>query len=674
MKLFTNLLLAGASLALAHAASAQTLLDNFENTRRLSYPNTSGALVQTAPNPGTNAVNGSATCASYTRNGGVQYDYLVMTPNAAPARFASVADYAARTKRISLKFRSPAVGVPVQLVLQNSVKANTNMYPNGKFAGNFDAVTTVANAWETLTFTFTAGAPGDFDATVAATDVDQMTVLIAPNTNGAATYYFDDVTGPDPATGGGGGGGGGGSGATTPVNSILLDDFQATRLLTYPNNSGALTQNQANPAANATNTSPTCARYVRAAGNQYDYLVMVPSTAPNRFGNVSNFSAGTQRISFKFYSPAAGVPVQLVLQNGVKANTNSYPNGKYAGDFSATTTVANAWEMLTFTFTAGTGGNFDPTVTAEDVDQMTMLIAPNTTGGATYYFDDVTGPGYRTGGGAGVPLAVAQLWDNHEGTRAVKYIGYKTSGSYNRDTLNNAPGPANPSAHVMRYKRLLTQYDALVLQPVGAPLADVSPFRANTLHMTMKVFSPRPGILFQITLQDSTIATGGNYPAGRNSEYQATTTATNAWETLTYNFTNAPSTTPSVGLNEIVLLIAPNTTAPVRTFIDDWYGPSLTNFVSATRTVQTATAAFAPPFPNPTRDLAHLPYTLAKPATVSLTVYDAMGRRVADVLTNEARPAGSFAAEVNTAKLAPGLYTCRLVVDGVALTRALSVQ
>ena len=126
MKLFTKLFLAGAAALLAQQASGQILLDNFENTRRLSYPNNSGALVQTAANPGTNAVNGSPTCASYVRSGPTQYDYLVMTPSAAPARFASVADYAARTKRISLKFRSPAAGVPVQLVLQNSTKANTD--------------------------------------------------------------------------------------------------------------------------------------------------------------------------------------------------------------------------------------------------------------------------------------------------------------------------------------------------------------------------------------------------------------------------------------------------------------------------------------------------------------------------------------------------------------------
>jgi GH24 family phage-related lysozyme (muramidase) len=663
MNIFTKLVLACASTFLVQQASAQSLLDNFENTRLLTYPAAGGVFTAGVANPGTNAVNPSPTCASFARNAAIQYDYLVIKTTSGN-NFVSVADYAAGTKRISLKFRSPAAGVAVQLVLQNGAKVASG-YPNGNFGGAFNATTTVANAWEVLTFTYTAGAGGAFDPTVSATDVDQMTLLIAPNTTNGSTFYLDDITGPEVSTTGSGG-------TTPPVNSRLLDNFEGTRLLTYPAAGGVFTAGVANPGSNAVNPSPTCASFARNAAIQYDYLVFKLNTTPSRFGNVSNFATGNQQVSIKFRSPAAGVAVQLVMQNGAKV-ASGYPNGNFGGAFNATTTVANAWEVLTFTYTAGAGGTFDPTVSASDVDQMTLLIAPNTSNGGTFYLDDITGPAGVAAAPPGVQ-AVNQLWDNHEGVRVIKYITYKTSGSYRRDTLNNAPSAANPSANVMRYKRLLTQYDALVVHPMGAPLADVSPYRSNTLHMTMKVFSPRPGILFQITLQDSTVANGSNYPAGRNSEYTATTTATNAWETLTFNFINSPSATPSTGLNEIVLLIAPNTTTPIRTFLDDWNGPSLTNFVSATRTEKTEAAAFAPIYPNPTHDVAHLPFNLAKAATVSLAVYDAMGRRVANVLPSQARAAGQFTVEVNTAKLAPGLYTCRLLVDGVALARQLVVQ
>ena len=137
---------------------------------------------------------------------------------------------------------------------------------------------------------------------------------------------------------------------------------------------------------------------------------------------------------------------------------------------------------------------------------------------------------------------------------------------------------------------------------------------------------------------------------------------------------NTPSATLNTNVNEIVLLIAPNTTIRKKVYLDDWTGPSLVGFVSATRTVKTATAAFAPAYPNPTSGLTQLPVTLQKAAVVSLAVFDNLGRRVAQVLDQQARPAGAFTAELNAAPLAPGLYTCRLTVDGVVLTRPLSVK
>jgi hypothetical protein len=178
MNVFTKLLSAAALLAVGTQASAQTLYDNFETTRLVAYPTVQGVFTQTTANPGSNTVNSSATCALYTRDAGQQYAVIVVKPN--NARMDNVSAYASGTKRISVKFRSPAVGTVVQAVLQNSTKSNTNMYPNGKFGGDFNATTTVANAWETLTFTYTAASAGNFDPTVLATDVDQMVLLVAP--------------------------------------------------------------------------------------------------------------------------------------------------------------------------------------------------------------------------------------------------------------------------------------------------------------------------------------------------------------------------------------------------------------------------------------------------------------------------------------------------------------
>lgn len=460
------------------------------------------------------------------------------------------------------------------------------------------------------------------------------------------------------------------SGAAASAQT-LYDNFENTRLVSYPVVEGTLTQNTANPGSNTVNSSSTCATYVRAGGSKYAVLVIKPNNA--RMADVAAYSSGVKRISMKFRSPAVGVTVGAVLQNSSKVG--GYPSGKFGTEFTAVTTVANAWETLTFTASPASVGNFDATVLSTDVDQMLFQVAPNSNDAGTYYLDDIMGPELLT---VAPPTnsGVLQLYDNYEGTRVIKYIGTKTSGGLKLDTLNNSVSAANPSAHVARYTRSTNQYDVLVMQPRGAALADVSNFKSNALHMTLKVFSVAPGLSYQITLQDSTVAGATNYPTGRNSEYTATTTATTAWETLSFNFVNSPSPMmPNTGLNEIVLLVAPNTTARRRVYLDDFYGPSLVGYVAtATRTISTDFAAFAPAYPNPTSGLTLLPFSLKKAATVSLAVYDNLGRRVAELLNNEARAAGQYTAELNAARLAPGLYTCRLMVNGVALSRPLSVE
>ncbi|MGI4741546.1 MAG: T9SS type A sorting domain-containing protein [Janthinobacterium lividum] len=467
----------------SRAASAQVLYDNFENTRLITYSYVSGAIA-TVANPGGGTVNTSAMSGKYDRDA-TQYAVVVINPN--NAYMADVSAYTAGTKKITMKFRSPGPGTAVQLVLQNKAKAAVNVYPKGNYGGSFDATTTAAaNTWETLTFTYTANA-GGADNTVTATTVDQLVMLVAPNTIIPTTYYLDDIMGPELV-----------AGALTPVAPaappILLDDFENTRLVNYPFAQGTLVQTAANPGSSTANTSATCASFARDGAQQYATIVIQPKSG--KFGDVSSYASGAQKITMKFRSPDAGTAVQLVLQNKAKTALN-YPNGNYGGTFNATTTVgANTWEMLTFTYTAGGGGSFDPTVMATDIDQLALLIAPNTTttvaATKTYYFDDLMGPAFAV--------------------------------------------------------------------------------------------------------------------------------------------------------------------------------------VTATRLASTSAAALAPAYPNPAAGRVSVPYSLKQSAVVSLAVYDAVGRRAAAVFENQARAAGEYSADFSTAGLAPGLYTCRLVVNGQALSRQLSVQ
>ena len=54
MKIFTQMLSAAAVLVATTSVSAQTLYDNFETTRLVTYPVAEGVFTQNAPNPSTN--------------------------------------------------------------------------------------------------------------------------------------------------------------------------------------------------------------------------------------------------------------------------------------------------------------------------------------------------------------------------------------------------------------------------------------------------------------------------------------------------------------------------------------------------------------------------------------------------------------------------------------------
>ncbi len=120
MKTFTKFLLTAGLVTLgSRAASAQVLYDNFENTRIVTYTNVSGALAPIA-NPGGGTVNTSATCGKYDRDAS-QYAIIDITPTAAPMRMADVSAYSAGTKKLSMKFRSPAPGTQKQAGAGRSV-------------------------------------------------------------------------------------------------------------------------------------------------------------------------------------------------------------------------------------------------------------------------------------------------------------------------------------------------------------------------------------------------------------------------------------------------------------------------------------------------------------------------------------------------------------------------
>jgi hypothetical protein len=86
-----------------------------------------------------------------------------------------------------------------------------------------------------------------------------------------------------------------------------------------------------------------------------------------------------------------------------------------------------------------------------------------------------------------------------------------------------------------------------------------------------------------------------------------------------------------------------------------------------------ATADWVAPLPQPLRSRGILRFALAAPATVSLTIFDLQGRRVAALLDREPQSAGQHEVSIYAAGWNPGCYLCRLEVGGLTATRKMIV-
>jgi len=73
-------------------------------------------------------------------------------------------------------------------------------------------------------------------------------------------------------------------------------------------------------------------------------------------------------------------------------------------------------------------------------------------------------------------------------------------------------------------------------------------------------------------------------------------------------------------------------------------------------------------YPNPFNPVTSIPFTLSEPGAAQIEVFDAIGRKVADV-RYDTRPAGSYAYRFDASALSSGVYLYRLRANGVVQTR-----
>jgi len=144
--------------------------------------------------------------------------------------------------------------------------------------------------------------------------------------------------------------------------------------------SGTLTETT-NPGTNTVNTSVDVGQYVRNSNEQYDVIIYEEAV----LSDAADYTSGELVLKMDVRTDApVGTTVEVQIGNVEAAGT--YPSGVHS-NFTATTTVTNEWETLTFSYLSSPDPN--GASYSENLDRLVILFNGNSWTDDTYYFDNI---------------------------------------------------------------------------------------------------------------------------------------------------------------------------------------------------------------------------------------------------------------------------------------------
>ena len=290
-----------------------------------------GGAVTVLNNPQSNGINTSAKVGKMVKNAGQTWGGSFLT-------LSGAMDFSVN-KIFRMKVYSPRAGAKVLLKVENSANSAQNYEK--------EVLTSVANSWEDLVF--------DYSGINTANSYDRIVLIFDNGTAGDGsanfTFYFDDIR---------------------LVNTVPLAiplNFEYPITYGWFDFDGGNVTVINNPQSNGINTSTKVAKMVKNAGQPWGGSFLTLS-GPIDFSSSKTFK-------MKVYSPRVGAKVLLKVENSA--------NGAISFEKEVLTTVANAWQDLTFDYTAiNTANSYDRVVIIFDNG-----TAGDGSGNFTFYFDDI---------------------------------------------------------------------------------------------------------------------------------------------------------------------------------------------------------------------------------------------------------------------------------------------
>ena len=254
------------------------------------------------------------------------------------------------------------------------------------------------------------------------------------------------------------------------------------------------------------------------------------------------FAPGSMTIYVDVYSPDAGVPFLLKVENCA--------NGALSSEVIVLTTVANAWETLAFDFSAGCPAVPDPAIAYSRLSVFPIFTcaqdlcgAPNPGVGAptsteAYYFDNITMiPPPPSPPSLPISFGEANTIYNLVpfGANVSAVIGADPTDATNEALcVTKDPNP-----------------DCWGGVTIGDNCLDAPiPFAPGNMTINADIYSPDAGVPFLIKVEEC-----GN--PGNSSEVIVLSTMANAWETLSFDFSTGCPVPPNLASSYSVISVFP---------------------------------------------------------------------------------------------------------------------
>jgi hypothetical protein len=443
---------------------------DFESpTVNYAFSDFGGGAVTKINNPQVNGINTSTKVGKMVKNTGEVYGGSLVA-------LGTPIDFSAN-KVFRMKVFSPRVGAKVLLKVENLTNGGINFEK--------EVATTVANSWEDLVF--------DYSAINVSNSYQKIVLIFDLGTAGDGsanfTWLFDDIrlTNQLPV-----------SLLTLPVT---FDDAGVNYAVTdFGNN---LTADAADP-ANAANK-------VKKTTKPNGAETWAGTTIGAGFTSKIPFTASATQMSVRVYSPAAGIPVRLKVEDKTDVTKSV--------ETETVTSAANTWETLIFDFKFQATGTAALNLTY-NYDKASIFFDFNTAGnGKVFYWDDVKFLAANV-----IPAGVTLPLDFESALLTYTFTDF---GGGNVSVINNPQSSGiNTSSKVGKMIKNVPEVYG------GSFIELVSPIDFSTNKtFKMKVFSPRVGAKVLLKVENKT-------NSAISFEKEVATATANTWEDLSFDFTS----------------------------------------------------------------------------------------------------------------------------------------